>query len=76
MNTFSKFLVMKPLYLVASLLFMLSCPLLSHAAEPDWATDLYWEGTIATSGTTSYTGRLYYTRLDGGGVTITGIGLG
>lgn len=73
MNTFSKFLVMKPLYLVASLLFMLSCPLLSHAAEPDWATDLYWEGTIATSGTTSYTGRLYYTRLDGGGVTITGI---
>lgn len=63
----------KPQHLIALLFFIFSWPVLAHGADTDWGTDLYWEGIIATSGSTSYTGRLYYTRLGGGGVTITGI---
>lgn len=73
MKEFITAFLLKRHSLIASLFFIFSWPLLAHGADTDWATNLYWEGTIATSGTTNYTGRLYYTRLDGGGVTITGI---
>ena len=59
--------------LTALLVCVFCWPVFVCAADVDWGTDLYWQGTLATSGTESYTGRLYYTRLDGGGVTITGI---
>lgn len=59
--------------IVALLMLVFSFPTCLLADEDDWGTSLYWEGNIASDGSYAYLGRLYYTRLAGGGATITGI---